>query len=94
MQQVQEVFRQRDALEVWDHLLRMEQQSLASRLASSSGDVTQRLIGAMGQCDALMSDRMKDHYGAQAELLLNPPKDEANGADGSTPYMEHTGEIS
>ena len=94
LQQVQEALQQRDLLEVWDHLLRMEQQALASQLGNSSGDATQRLIGGMSQCDALMSSRMRDHYGAQAELLLHPPKDETNGgAPGSTSWMEATEDI-
>ena len=77
-------------------MLRAEQQGLVAQLvASSSSDDRLKLLGKIEFIQQWTGARMQQHYSAQAEMALNPPSksDDANGAAGSTTYMEHSEEI-
>jgi len=78
-------------------MLQMEQQGLVSQLVNSrSSEGRDRILGKLEFIQQWVSGSMRDHYTALAEQVLDPPGDDpegANGAAGSTPWMETTGDV-
>jgi len=65
---------------------------VAQLVSSSSSEGRDRLLGKLEFIGQWTSGRMREHYAAQAEDLLNPPA-ETEDANGSTSWMEHSGEV-